>query len=158
MVDEKYLHDVIKNPQRKEYTEPFEYVPEYVRLGIDPVPQNFGAQEEFPSLDGKPMTDEVYKGADINSPLNSHILDNNEYVNFGFQHKQKTKKENPNIGEFVLMVKGKILGYGSNDYILTQARSILYGEHPSFHKEEVPIEDIIILKRVGLKVGVFLDE
>ena len=149
--------NVIKNPHRKEYTPPMTYVPEYVRLGIDPIAHNFG-QHDVASVDDTAEDDAVGDEISVPSSLNSHILDNNEFVSFGFQQTKKpAKKENPDVGEFIVMVKGKILGHGNHEYVLAQAKSALYGEHPSFMHTESPMEDIIILKRVGLKIGVFLD-
>lgn len=138
--------DVIKNPERGEQTQHF-VVPEHVRLGVTPILQ------DFPSLDGEAISEE-------STLEDSHIMDNNEYVNYGFNIKRPSspKAKSPGIGDFVLMVNGKVVSHGSHDFILAQAKAILYGEHPNYLEQPVQMEDIVILKRLGLKVGVFLDD
>lgn len=139
--------DIIKNPNRNTDTVQAPYVPEYKRLNVTPILQDFS------TLDGElvnPIPD---------STIESHILDNNERVNYGFGMKMPSKNtDSPDIGEFVLMVSGKVISHGSHDYILSEAKSILYREHPEFLDKKTQINDVIILKRIGLKIGVFLDE
>jgi hypothetical protein len=142
--------NVIRNPDRErgEHATQHHVVPEHVRLGVTPIFQ------DFPSLDGEVIVEE-----DTN--IDSHILDNNEYVNYGFNVKSKPqppKSRVPAVGDYVLMVQGKVISYGTHDYILTQAKSILYGEHPSFVEKNVQMEEIVVLKRLSVKVGVFIDE
>jgi hypothetical protein len=138
-------NEVIKNPERGEQTQHF-VVPEHVRLGVTPVYQ------DFVSLDGEAITE--------SEQVDSHIHDNNEYVNYGFNIKPPTpaKSKSPGVGDFVLMVSGKVVSHGSHDFILAQAKAILYGEHPKYLEQDIQVDDIVVLKRLGLKVGVFLDE
>lgn len=136
--------DIIKNPERGEQVQHV-VVPEHVRLGVSPVFQ------EFPSLDGEVIEEDM--------SMDSHIMDNNEHVNYGFNLKPPPSKvKSPSIGDFVLMVSGKVVNHGTHDFILAQAKSILYGEHPNYLSKTVQLDDIVILKRLGLKVGVFIDE
>lgn len=135
--------DVIKNPKRIENQDTQEaYMPEYMRRGIHPVFQGTD------TLDGEPV-----------SPLNSHVVDNNEYVSFAGPPKAHVTNQNasPDIGDFILMVANKVVSSGSEPDILEEAKLMLYGEHHQF-KKPVDIHDIVLLKRVGLKFGVFLDD
>lgn len=138
-------NDVIKNPDRgKSNFDQEELIPAYIKRGVNPI-----IPQDYPSLDGE--------------PINAHIIDNNEYVGFDFGVKRqeiKNKKTNtqvPNMGEFILMVRGKIVCCGSELEIVSESKSILYGNHPDFGNS-IKIDDIIVLKRIGLKVGVFLDD
>ncbi len=151
--------DIIKNSHREKDNTPAPYTPEYKRLKVNPILQDFSA------IDGELVTPAL---TDEEAPLkggaqfvtNSHILDNNESVSYGFGMKMLPSKdtESPNIGEFVLMVFGVVISHGSHEYILSEAKSILYREHPDFLDKKVQISDVIILKRIGLKIGVFLDD
>jgi hypothetical protein len=153
--------DIIKNSHREKDNIQASYTPEYKRLKVNPILQDFSA------IDGElvtPLTteDEPLQVSKDNSQFvtNSHILDNNESVSYGFGMKLSPSQntESPNIGEFVLMVSGEVISHGSHEYILSEAKSILYREHPDFLDKKVQISDVIILKRIGLKIGVFLDE
>jgi hypothetical protein len=142
--------NIIKNPYRnKEDIIPSSYIPEYKRLGKDPIIQDFS------SLDGEFLASPIIEA----NVVESHILDNNEHVSYGFGVKPpKTNNTSPNIGEFILMVSGKTISHGSHEYVLSEAKSILYREHPLFLNTKVQLNEIVILKRIGLKIGVFLDE
>lgn len=63
--------------------------------------------------------------------------------------------ENLSEGEYVLMVTGTVVGYGSLEEIQEEARALVFGEHPSWD-EPVSIDDIVVLKRVPIKIGLFL--
>lgn len=142
--------DIIRNPNRDKDSSPINYTPEYKRLGLNPILQDFS------SLDGELVTPML---AETNV-VESHILDNNEEVSYGFGVKMPKVKDttSPDVGEFVLMVSGRVVSHGSHEYILSEAKSILYREHPEFINKKTQLEDVVILKRIGLKIGVFLDE
>lgn len=134
--------NIIRNPDRVRVVHPTERIPEYVRLGIDPL------TGDLPFLDGKSINP-------------SYQIDENDFVNFQPPSMQKTKPVNkkiPQIGEYVLMVMGRVLCSGSEEYVLSQARSVLYKEHPSFKDQNISSDDLIVFKRILLKIGVFLDE
>ncbi len=58
---------------------------------------------------------------------------------------------------YLLIVAGVPLCSGPKDEIEDQARALFYGEHELSDGNPVPIDDIIILKRVKVKVGLFLE-
>lgn len=136
------LEEVIKNPNRSIPTTPEPYVPEYVRFGKHPVIQDI---------------DTVDERVIDNAEVNSHIIDNNVRVNLGFSSPSSPNSSVPKPGEYILMVSGRIVSCGVQSAILAEAKTMLYGEHSQF-ANPVDIDHIVILKRVGLKIGVFLNE
>lgn len=101
--------------------------------------------EDFSSIDGE------YIGE------GSHIIDNNTTVNYGY-NVMPPQPINNHIGKFVLLVCGKVVIHGSKDLVLAEAKSILYGQHAHFLNQKIELNDIVVLKKIPLKVGVFLDE
>lgn len=142
--------NIIKNPHRDQDHTPTPYTPEYKRLKVEPIIQ------DFPSLDGEFIEPSNFDS----SVVESHIIDNNENIsyNFGTQILQPQTNNSPNIGEFLLMVSGEVITHGSQEYILAEAKSVLYQEHPKFLGKKIKMDELIILKRIGLKIGVFLDQ
>jgi len=58
--------------------------------------------------------------------------------------------------EFLLLVDGSAICSGPMDFIQDQTRALVFGEHELYTGNPVSIDDIIVLKRVKIKVGVFL--
>lgn len=58
---------------------------------------------------------------------------------------------------FLLIVTGVPVCSGPKDEIEDQARALVFGEHEMCDGNPIPIDDIIILKRVKVKVGLFLE-
>lgn len=58
---------------------------------------------------------------------------------------------------FLLIVAGTPLCSGPKEEIEEQARALVFGDHEICDGNEVPIDDIIILKRAKVKVGLFLE-
>jgi hypothetical protein len=58
---------------------------------------------------------------------------------------------------FLLIVAGTPLCSGPKEEIEEQARALVFGEHEICDGNEVPIDDIIILKKARVKVGLFLE-
>jgi hypothetical protein len=61
----------------------------------------------------------------------------------------------PSIGDYILMVGGKIVLTGNILFIENKISQIVYGEDLSF--KDVTMEDVVVLKRVNIKVGVFVE-
>ena len=59
--------------------------------------------------------------------------------------------------EYCLLVEGSAVCSGPADYIQEQTRSLVFGEHELYNGNPVSVDDIIVIKRVKIKVGVFLD-
>lgn len=58
---------------------------------------------------------------------------------------------------YLLIVAGVPVCSGPKEEIEDQARALVFGEHELSDGNPVPIDDIIILKRVKVKVGLFLE-
>lgn len=65
-----------------------------------------------------------------------------------------------NIGydEFVLAIRGEIISTGPLDEMQQEVRALVLGGHPFTAGEPVEVNEIVLLKRVSVKVGVFIDE
>ena len=61
-----------------------------------------------------------------------------------------------NDNEYVLLINNSFFSTGSLEEIQTETRDLVFGEHKT-HKGSVSLDDIIILKRVKIKVGLFLE-
>lgn len=69
---------------------------------------------------------------------------------------QENGDDTPEIGQYILMVQGKVVMTGDLEFIETRIKHILYGEDKNY--EKLSTDDIVVLKRVGLKIGVFINE
>jgi len=58
--------------------------------------------------------------------------------------------------EYCILVDGSAVCSGPIDYIQEQTRSLVFGEHELYHGNPVSVDDILVIKRVKIKVGVFL--
>lgn len=59
--------------------------------------------------------------------------------------------------EYLLLVEGEPVCSGPADFIQEQTRDVVFGEHELCNGNPISINDIILLKRVKIKVGVFLE-
>ncbi len=59
--------------------------------------------------------------------------------------------------DYLLIVSGVPVCSGPKEEIEDQARALVFGEHEMCDGNPVPVDDIIILKRVKVKVGLFLE-
>jgi hypothetical protein len=101
-------------------------------------------------------------------PLEGGLIDNNDYVDLGYfsnptkkpeENKAQTKESSssPNVGDYILMVLGKLITTGSPEKIESKVKEIMYGEDKDFAGLEISIDDIIVLKRMAIKVGIFIE-
>lgn len=185
--DDINFDGLIKNPERKLSEEKVKlpYEPEYKRLGREPSvihPEN----DFYSSMDGETI-DETGDKILTDDP-NGHIIDNNDYVNIDFtsnpappNHRKfevmsghpddgvnssrvepnKTKQSSaliPEVGQYILMVFGKLISSGSLEEIQARVQAIVYGDDETFTNIRVETTDIVVLKRVSVSVGVFVGE
>jgi hypothetical protein len=152
--------DVIKNPLRTVRMVQQPYTPEYQRLNREPILQE-RLQDPF-SIDGELCVEDQ----DHTSLSNSHIIDNNDYVDFpaapvedDITNEAVSKKENesstPKPGDFILMVQGKTILISNQSIIEQKVKEIVYGEDDNFDIN-ITLDDIVVLKRLALKVGIFI--
>ena len=58
--------------------------------------------------------------------------------------------------DYLLLVNGECSCSGPSEYVQEQARLLVFGEHESCNGEPIPVSNIVVLKRVAIKVGLFL--
>lgn len=96
------------------------------------------------------------------------MLDNNDYVEIESMTMQtpsiSTPKEvmsSPGIDlqddEYLVAIDDTIITTGSLDVIQQEVRGLIFGDHKLCSGQQIPVEDIIVLKRIKIKVGVFVD-
>ena len=145
-----------KAPRLQMDSKEVSYVPEYVRLGKTPIPMD----ATIPSYD-QATIDEYPQTTD------SHIIDNNDFVSFTNptdtlkpvrSTRARIESDTPVVGDYILMVAGKTIEFGSVSRVEDRLKSIMYGEDASFSEQEVSVDDIVVLKRLPIKIGVFLGD
>lgn len=185
------MSDVVKNPNR-DRPRPVEVrKPEYERLGVNPtpfIPGSYGGALNIPKARPASIQESEVSGASFDTVeeervttrrKDAHIIDNNEFLSFGFptdkmdslvesggeidfdSESELEVENNPSIpaaGEYILMIDGDLVMSGSKEVIEEKVKGILYGEDIDFELSEVPQEDIVIFKRVELQVGVFIKD
>lgn len=173
--------DIIRNPNRKFSHITVPYQPEYVKQGISVPEAPKGLHPLIINGNKKrdtnpPISQEVFGLDDLsldengdNLPIeNGHMIDNNEFVSFVSDSRvqppeqkisiqtQATTDVEPKINDYILMVFGKLITTGSLLEIETKIKNIIYGEDQEF--TNVNLDDIVVLKRVNIKVGVFIND
>ncbi len=56
------------------------------------------------------------------------------------------------------MVRGKLITTGNLDKVEKIVRGIIYGENKEFIGQGILVDDIVVLKRVDIKVGIFVEK
>ena len=130
-------------------------------------------EQTWSSVDGDIVDD--LSGFDKNRPM----IDNNDYVSDNALRTSKPKGQPQNFGappfvksekeellsvvqdleeqNHLLIVNGVPLCSGPLSEIEDQARALVFGEHELCDGNPVPVEDLIIIKRVSIKMGLFLE-
>jgi hypothetical protein len=62
-----------------------------------------------------------------------------------------------NDGEYLLMIKGQPIIAAPLDQIRTMVQELVYGEHADYKDNPVPVDDILVIKKAKIEVGVFLE-
>ena len=60
-------------------------------------------------------------------------------------------------GEYVLVVGGTILSIGKLETVESEVRKLVFGDHDLCKTHNITQDDIIVLRRVKIKVGVFIE-
>lgn len=58
--------------------------------------------------------------------------------------------------EYCILVAGTPICSGPSDYVQEQTRALVFGEHELYSGNPISTDDIVVIKRVSIKVGVFL--
>lgn len=62
-----------------------------------------------------------------------------------------------NEGDYLLLIKGQIVEAGSLEHIQEVTRALVFGEHEEYQGNPVPVDDILVIKKAKIEVGVFLE-
>jgi hypothetical protein len=143
--------------------------------GRGPLP-NVGnnIEQTWSSVDGE-LVDDVFE-------TNQPMIDNNDYVTEEALGQQETNYEKvvsflsedqlqDAVGqdymssildqlqedEYLLFVDKEPVCSGTLAQVQDELRSLIFGEHPAFPNRSMSPDDIVVIKRVKLKVGVFLE-
>jgi hypothetical protein len=171
-------NNIIRNPERGKQKPQQPYEPIYRQLGLEPKPlidrdraminrpfpkpltktqpmfEIDPQQETFSSFDGKSV---AVDGSMVDD-FDAHYIDNNEFVfpedPFNVQAPKEEDASTPRVGDYILMVFGKIVCIGDANKIENRIEAILYGDDKEFADPIPTRDDIVVLKRVDLKVGV----
>jgi hypothetical protein len=151
-------------------------------FGHAPLP-NIGnnAEQVWSSIDGK-IIDDVSSNIEDNQ-----IIDNNDFVTdqaFGFRNgptaqdlpqdqfkpqqftietqEQKTSLiqiiNDLDYDNYLLIVSGEPICSGPQEEIEEQARLFAFGEHETCDNVPVPLEEILVIKKAKIRVGLFVEK
>lgn len=120
-----------------------------------------------PMIDNNEYVSAAALGDSVNITLEEMLSDNHEPEVKGFLTENELQDALKNEyltavvkkleeEEYLLLVDGESICSGSSDYIQEQTRLLVFGEHELYNKNPVSVDDIIVLKKVSIKVGVFL--
>jgi len=59
--------------------------------------------------------------------------------------------------DYLLLVSGQAICSGPKEYIQEQTRLLIFGEHELYDNNPVSVDDIVVIKKAKIKVGVFLE-
>jgi hypothetical protein len=137
-------------------------------IGNGPIP-NSGNNVEYTwaGVDGS-FVDDV----GLIEESSNQIIDNNDYIEIDepsyTQKKNETdlnqeldedkKLESREIKEYTLLLFGDFYSSGSLIEIQKEVTDILYGQHELCSHTSITLDDIIVLKKMNIKFGVFIGE
>jgi len=106
----------------------------------------------------QPQTNKYVKKTDqLTQPSNMLTQNSSESfgVNFANDILNITKQLEEN--EYLLIVNGESICSGPLSFVEGETKLLIYGEHERFLNNPVSVEEIVILKKVKIKVGIFLE-
>lgn len=71
--------------------------------------------------------------------------------------KSEVKEFAKSNDEYLLLIHGDMVSSGSFEAIQDEVQALLFDEHPLNQMYNITADDIVVLKRVKIKVGVFLE-
>ena len=102
---------------------------------------------------------------------NKPMIDNNDFVSKsafdnGFQSPNNFEyKDDSNVitilssleeNQYLLMIEGIVISSGSSEEIEKEARMLVLGQHNLCQGNSIPIENIMVVKKIPIKFGLFL--
>ncbi len=99
----------------------------------------------------------------------SSMIDNNDYMSdqaLGLNSSNSSNSSNVTSEvsdvsqipeeEYALIVNNTIVCCGDLKMVEGQVKDLVFGEHPLCGGDPIPVQELIVLKRVAIKIGVFL--
>lgn len=149
-------------------------------LGNSPIPNVGNSMEQSWSYIDNEMIDDLSGEVIGTLDENAQMIDNNDSVSIpnspiiespiieaekGFMTENDLKQELNNTNDlsslednsYILIVNDNIISIGSMEHIQDQANLLIFGEHDLCDGTPIPAEDIIILKKIKIKIGLFLE-
>ena len=102
---------------------------------------------------------------------NTTMIDNNEYINIEDASPYINQPAAPDVAtadvatadvelqddEYLLAIEETIIATGPLEVIEQQVKDLVFGEHELCGGKQIPVDDLIVLKRIKIKIGVFID-
>jgi hypothetical protein len=130
---------------------------EVVWAGMDAVSlDEDGNPIDMEELGDQKMIDNNWEQEEFRPPL--QILEEENDEGAETMTVSDTSQLNVGYDEFVLVVRGEIVSTGAFDGMQREVRALVLGGHPATAGEPVEVDEIVLLKRVPVKVGVFIDQ
>ena len=162
---------IYKNSSRESEGEIKPYVPQYKTLGLQPEDKVMIKQGSIPLPGVGNIQNSLFEYNEYNEDYSNtdKIIDNNDFVdvdNLQIKSNVRTKFPSPKEvkpissedGKYILIWNGDIICISSLEEVQEQTRKLVFGEHEKSPDKPVSINDINVLKKVKIKVGLFLDE
>lgn len=168
--------DVIKNPNRNNDTAEYTpYTPQYQVLGLIPEEINLSKGEEVTLASKEEIIEVESRKNNLNfgeNNFNKNFIDeeienisipnvgNNDeqlWLNTNKINDPNKKLNNKNEDTYVLIAKEQIAFIGSLLEVEDQVRKVFYEEH-DLNKSGVTVNDLVVLKKIKIKIGVFVEE
>lgn len=119
--------------------------------------------DEMPMVDNNEYVSNEALGLSSNAPL---VVDEEEYESEDSEEIEYSADVNSSLyqtllriedGDYLLLIKGKIIEAGPLDHIREVTTALVFGEHPEYQGNPVPVDDILVIKKAKVEVGVFLE-
>lgn len=103
---------------------------------------------------------------DLEIDNSTNIIDNNDYVSDQALGISSSIKEKNNIVDtlhslsvqsYILLVQDAVICQGNLEKVQDVAKKLVFGEHEICDGEPVSIDDIVVLKKISIKLGLFLE-
>jgi len=108
---------------------------------------------------------EIFNDLEAIDP-NHPMIDNNDFVDLD-QPEQRDVSEKYSIfnflkeelseNEYILMVEDTIICVGEIKEVEAQANALMFGEHKFCNNQPIPVDSLMILKKMKIKTGLFLE-
>lgn len=59
--------------------------------------------------------------------------------------------------EYIILISGTVFNIGPLDFIQEEVKALVFGEHVVCEGTPIPVEDLLVLKKVKINIGVFLE-